>query len=117
MRRAGGLPWLLACVVLCAACIDNSVVVLVAVPLLVSLLAAEIDRRGGQLAAAIVVMAAWLLPSSDREEFREEWIDHVRAAGEYGVLPLTRALSIALIACPCLAVGLRVGRNQRRSSR
>ena len=69
-------------------------------------------RRVGDL-ELVVRGAARLLPARDRADLRDEWIDHVRRAGEQGLLPLTRALSIALIAAPSLAVGLRVGRRRR----
>lgn len=84
-------------------------------PFLAALLAAHVDREGGELGAVLVSVAAMLLPRMEREDFRDEWLDHVHAAGERGVLPLTRAISIALIAAPALAVGLRVGRRRRRA--
>jgi hypothetical protein len=86
-------------------------------PLVVTLLGAHVDRESGRLAEGLVAAAARLLPAEKREEERCEWLDHVATAGERGVLPLTRALSIALIAAPTLAVGLRVGRSRRRASR
>jgi hypothetical protein len=82
-------------------------------PFLATLLAAHIDRESGRISRAIVRAASRLLPAARREEERDEWLDHVESAGEHGVLPLTRALSIALIGAPLLAVGLRVGRRRR----
>jgi hypothetical protein len=88
---------------------------LLVLPLLATLLAAHLDRESGDLSELLVRSAARLLPACDRADLRAQWIDHVRTAGEHGVLPLTRALSIALIAAPSLAVGLRVGRRRRVS--
>jgi hypothetical protein len=79
------------------------------VPFFAALIAAEIDRGSGEMATAIVRVAARALPRAKRAELREEWIDHVQTAGERGVLPLTRAASILFIAAPTLAIGLRVG--------
>ncbi len=86
-----------------------------ALPFLATLLAAHLDRESRELAELVVRGAARALPPRDRADIRDEWLDHVRTAGEHGVLPLTRALSIALIAAPSLAVGLRVGRRRRVS--
>lgn len=86
-------------------------------PFVVTLLAAHVDRESGTLARALVKLAARLLPADKRVDECDEWIDHVEAAGEHGVLPLTRALSIALVAAPLLAVGLRIGRSRHRVSR
>lgn len=83
-------------------------------PLLVALTATQIDREGGRIATGIVTAAALLIPKMRRQEEREEWLDHVQTAGDRGFVPLTRALSIALIAAPTLAVGLRVGRSRVR---
>jgi len=83
------------------------------IPFLISLLAAHVDRASGRIAETMVHGASKLLPADRREEERDEWLDHVASAGEHGVLPLTRALSIAFIAAPLLAVGLRVGRRRR----
>lgn len=97
--------------------IGNAIVDVVLLPFVATLLAAHIDRESGRLARTLVMAAACLLPASRREEERDEWIDHVETAGEKGVLPLTRALSIAFLAAPLLAVGLRIGRARRRLSR
>jgi hypothetical protein len=85
-------------------------------PFLVTLLAAHLDRESGALARLLVTAASRLLPRDKRQDELEEWLDHVESAGEHGVLPLTRALSIAAIAAPALALGLRVGRPRRRRS-
>ena len=82
-------------------------------PFLISLLAAQVDRASGRLSERLVRGASKLLPADRREEERDEWLDHVASAGEHSVLPLTRALSITLIAAPLLSVGLRVGRRRR----
>ncbi|HEU4944869.1 MAG TPA: hypothetical protein VFT10_06865 [Solirubrobacterales bacterium] len=83
-------------------------------PFATTLLAAYVDRHSGRLSRALVRAAARLLPAARRDDERDEWLDHVAAAGENGMLPLTRALSIALLAAPLLAIGLRVGRSRRR---
>jgi hypothetical protein len=85
----------------------------VALPFICSLLAAQLDRAGPGLARALVDRAARFLPAERREDERDAWIDHIESAREAGVEPLTRALTIALIAAPTLAVGLRVGRRRR----
>jgi hypothetical protein len=82
-------------------------------PLLTGLMAAHIDREGRNIAEELVTAASRLLPARERDDFREEWIDHVRSAGEHGLRPLTRALSIMLIASPSLAIGLRLGRARQ----
>lgn len=85
----------------------------IVLPLLVALIAIQIDRDGGRIAVGIIIAAAVLIPRRRRQEELEDWLDHVETAGEHGLLPVTRALSIALIAAPTLAVGLRVGRKRR----
>jgi hypothetical protein len=82
-------------------------------PFVFTLLAAQLDRSGPRLARALVERCARLLPAERRDEERDAWIDHVECAEEEGLEPLTRALTIALIAAPTLAVGLRVGRRRR----
>ena len=83
------------------------------VPFFAALLATHVDRWGGELARSLVRAAAGLLPRADRADFCDEWLDHVQSAGEHGLPPLTRAITIALIAAPSLALGLRVGRRKR----
>jgi hypothetical protein len=83
-------------------------------PILASLLAAEIDRESGRMAVTLVRAASRLLPADRRDEECEEWLDHVLAAGEHGLLPLTRALSITIVGVPLLAIGLRIGRTGAR---
>jgi hypothetical protein len=82
-------------------------------PFLISLLAAHVDRASGRISRHIVRGASRLLPTPRREEECDEWLDHVASAGEHGLPPLTRALSIAFIAAPLLAIGLRIGRRRR----
>jgi hypothetical protein len=77
-----------------------------------TLLALHVDRRSAAIARSIVRRAAKQLPAAERAAHEAEWVDHVESAGEHGLTPLTRALSIALIAAPSLAVGLRVGRHR-----
>jgi hypothetical protein len=95
---------------------DATLVAALVLPLLAGLLAIEIDRASGRMSRGLATLASQLLPARDRADLRDEWLDHVASAGEHGVLPLTRALSIALLAAPLLAVGLRVGRRTRRRS-
>jgi len=95
----------------------SSVVDISLLPLLVGLLVAHLDRESGAMAERLVRCAARLLPARDRAIFEDQWIDHVRSAGEHGLLPLMRALSILTIGAPALAVGLRLGRGKRRVSR
>jgi hypothetical protein len=114
MASGRGLLFLL---LLAAALINqlgSPIVDVALLPFVATLLAAHIDRESGNLARALVIASARLLPPDKREDERDEWLDHVESAGEHGVLPLTRALSIALFAAPLLAVGLRVGRSRRR---
>ena len=93
----------------------NPIVDYVLMPLLATLLGAHIDREGGRLARAVVRLASRLLPPHRRQSELDEWLDHVESAGEQGIQPLTRAISIAMFAAPFLAVGLRIGRSRRRS--
>jgi hypothetical protein len=90
-------------------------VALVILPVISALLAIHLDRHAASLAESLVTNASLLLPRVQRDRWLDEWIDHIRTAGEHGVLPLTRAMSIAFIAAPALAVGLRLGRAQERS--
>lgn len=93
--------------------LGHPIVAIAVLPFIATLLAAHLDREAGALARSLVEVAAGLLPAEERADMRDEWRDHVASAGERGVLPLTRAISIALIAAPTLAVGLRIGRRQR----
>src|SRR4029077_19183452 len=90
-----GRPVLLLCSLIAAAAtqLGHPLVDVFVLPFLGTLLAAHVDRESGTLAEVVVRAAAQLLPASERADLRDEWIDHVRSAGEYGVLPLTRALS------------------------
>jgi hypothetical protein len=84
-------------------------------PFVFTLLAAQLDRSGPRLARALVELSVRLLPDERRAEERDAWIDHIECAQEAGLEPLTRALTIALLAAPSLAIGLRVGRTRRAS--
>jgi hypothetical protein len=97
--------------------LEYALVAAVLLPFFATLLASHIDRDSGRMSRALVGVAASLLPSRYRAQSREEWLDHVLSAGEHGVLPLTRALSIVFIAAPMLAVGLRVGRSTEKAKR
>jgi len=108
------LLFLLVVAGLLASQADVPIVGAALLPFVVTLLAAHIDRESGIIARALVKMAARLLPTDKRADEYDEWMDHVEAAGEHGVLPLTRALSITFIAAPLLAVGFRIGRARRR---
>jgi hypothetical protein len=106
----------LVVLILIAATHAHDVVIAACVlPFLLTLLAAELDRSSGRLSRLVVRAAARVLPARDRDDLRDEWFDHVASAGDQGVLLLTRALTIALIAAPLLAVGLRVGRRRPRT--
>lgn len=76
-------------------------------PIVVALLAAELDREGGWLAVRIVYLATLLLPGASRQEHEDEWVDHVLASGEHGFRPLFSALGIAFLAAPHLAFAER----------
>jgi hypothetical protein len=80
----------------------------VGVPIVVALVAAELDREGGWLAVRVISLATLLLPEISRREHEDEWIDHVLASGEEGLRPLLTALTIALLAAPSVAVAERV---------
>jgi hypothetical protein len=82
-------------------------------PFVFTLLAAQLDRAGARLAHDLVDLCVRLLPAERRADERDAWIDHIECAQEAGLEPLTRALTIALIAAPALAVGMRVGRRRR----
>lgn len=115
MSAARGLLVLLAIAAVAATQMGHPLVAIAVLPFVATLLAAHLDRESGALARGLVGAAALLLPADRREDERDEWLDHVESAGEHGVLPLTRALSIALVAAPLLAIGLRVGRARRHS--
>lgn len=116
MGVVGALVFLLLLTALLATAADSPLVAFVLLPFVLTLLAAHVDRESGRLARALVIHAVRLLPTARRQDERDEWLDHVESAGEHGVAPLTRALSIALVAVPLLAIGLRVGRSRRRAS-
>lgn len=101
------------CVALAITQSGRPIVVAGIIPLLVALVASHIDRQGGRIAVCLVTASARVIPSQDRCGLRDEWVDHVRAAGEHGLPPLTRALSILVVAAPMLAIGLRIGRGTR----
>lgn len=115
MNEGRGLLVLLTLAAVLATQLGKPLVDVALLPFIVTLLAAHLDRESGSLARAVVRGAAQLLPADRREDERDEWLDHLESAGEHGVLPLTRALSIAFIAAPLLAVGLRVGRPRKRA--
>jgi hypothetical protein len=111
-----GARSLILLALLAAALITQSDAVLVSaalLPFVFALLAAQLDHSGPRLALALVGLCARLIPAERRAEERDAWIDHVICAEEAGLEPLTRALTIAFIAAPALAVGLRVGRRRR----
>ena len=116
MNAVRGLLILLGLAAAAASQLDYPLVALAVLPLVATLLAAHLDRESAVLARGLVGLAAALLPRERRQDELDEWLDHLESAGEHGVLPLTRALSIALVAAPLLAIGLRVGRRRRRRS-
>jgi hypothetical protein len=115
MSGGRGLALLLVLMLLLVSQVGSHLVDAALLPFVAALLAAHIDRESGHLARAVVVIAARLIPARRREEECNEWLDHVDTAGEHGVLPLSRALSIAFFAAPLLAIGLRVGRSRGQS--
>lgn len=80
--------------------------------ILVGLFVIELDRWGPRLSERLLDAAAWLLPKGDRGYFLGSWLLVVVETGDRGVLPLVRALPIALIAAPLLGIGLRIGRQR-----
>jgi hypothetical protein len=86
-----------------------SLLAVVLLPLVIALLAGELDREGGRVAVRIVDFASRMLPKHSRADHRDEWRDHVLASGEVGVRPGLSAIAIALIAAPRLAVAEHLG--------
>jgi hypothetical protein len=80
----------------------------VATGVLLTLLAAELDRSGRLIALRLVRAAARMLPSRMREDNKSQWVDHVLCAGEAGLRPVLVALWIAVMAAPRLAFRYRV---------
>ena len=109
------LLWLVAATGLALTQAHLALIAMVVLPFLVTLAAAHVDRESGRIARTIVCGAARLIPRARRQEELDEWLDHLQSAGEQGLLPLTRALSIAFVSAPALGVGLRVGRRRRRT--
>lgn len=93
--------------------VHSQLVSICVIPLLVSLIACHLDRNGDFIAETLISAAVFLIPTRDREDWRDVWVDHIRSAKEHGLVPLSRALSILVLAAPALAVGLRVGRTRR----
>lgn len=94
---------------------DVPMVGTVLLPVAIALLAARLDREGNRLAVALVRSAAGLLPAEKRQDEEDVWMDHILTADEEGLSPLASALSIAFIAAPALAIGLRIGRRSQRA--
>jgi hypothetical protein len=94
-----------------------SVALTVIVPVLISCLAAELDRAGGSIGVAITQVAVILLPAAERSHYADAWNDHVRSVGSHGLRPVASALSIALLAAPLLAVLTRFDRGRMTGSR
>lgn len=104
---------------LAAAAIPSSGVRLL-VLLVVALLANELDRSGALIGVLVVRVAARLVSREHRYERRDEWTDHVLAAGADGLAPVLTALGIALLAAPRIAARTRLrpwfDRTSRRCS-
>lgn len=79
--------------------------------LVAALLGAQIDRSGRLIAVRVVNLASLLLPTADRSDHADEWIDQVLCDGEAGLRPVFTALGIAFRAAPRLALRLRIGRR------
>jgi hypothetical protein len=116
LASARTMVGLVVLILIAASHADNILIAACVLPFLLTLLAAELDRSSARVSRPVVRAAARFVPARDRDDLHDEWLDHVASAGEHGVLPLTRALTIALIAAPLLAVGLRVGRRRRRAT-
>lgn len=98
---------LLIALLFAASAIPSSVAGLL-VPLLVALLANELDRSGRLIGVPVVRVAALLVSRERRYELREEWTDHVLAVGADGLAPVLIALGIALSAAPRIAAQTRL---------
>jgi len=99
---------LLAGAVLALANAGNHPLTLAALPVVATLLAAELDRSGGLLAVRVVRLASRALPRAVRAEHADDWKDYVLEVGEQGMRPLLAALWIAVRATPPLLFRLRV---------
>lgn len=80
-----------------------------------SVLGNDIDRNAAAVGVRVVKAAALLVPAGERQDCVDEWTDDVRSAAEdgQGVRPLLKALGIALIGAPLLAVLVRYDPQRR----
>jgi hypothetical protein len=69
---------------------------------------ARLSGAGPGLATSLVRSAARLLPPMERQRYEAEWIDHVQSEAD-PLAGIGAAISIALLAAPTLAIGVRVG--------
>jgi hypothetical protein len=97
------------CVVLAAiltVCVilDSAVVDVAIAPVAAAMLGAEFDRSGEFIGRRIVLLASRVLPQEIRKAHSEEWLDHVRSAGDDGLRPVLTAIDIALRSAPRIAL-------------
>jgi len=92
-ERGTGQGGLGVCVVLAAlliacALVTKSIVATLAGSVLCALLAIELDRSGGLIGVRLVRLASRLVPRRVRNDYADEWTDHVLSAGEAGMRPV-----------------------------
>jgi hypothetical protein len=80
-----------------------------------SLLGNDVDRNAARIGVKVVRAAAWLIPAWERQACVDEWTDDVLTASEdgQGVRPLLRAIGIAVVGAPLLAVLVRYDPQRR----
>jgi hypothetical protein len=85
--------------------------------LLLSVGGNDLDRNAARVGVRIVRFAAFLIPKRERQACVEEWTDDVLAASEdgQGVRPLLKAIGIAVLGAPLLAVLVRYDPQRRRA--
>jgi hypothetical protein len=84
----------LAALILTAAMLPSSALTAVPYTILITLLAAELDRSGRYFGLRLVGLLSRLLPARMRRDMTDEWGDHVLTAGEQGLRPVLTALSL-----------------------
>lgn len=87
----------------------------IGVTVLLGVLSADVDRNAARIGVKVVTIAALLIPRRERADCVAEWTDDVLSASEdgQGVRPLSKALGIALIGAPLLAVLVRYDPQRR----
>lgn len=79
----------------------------VAIALLVHLLGSRMDYIGPRAARGLMRVALLALPSDQREDQFDEWVDHLRNAGDDGLHALIVAAGLVARGVPLLAVRAR----------